>query len=149
MIAPADSPARVTIAPGFPLAALLGDGRLAMADPDSVPAGRYGKAVLSALGVWPQLAGRVAAAENVRAALLLVARGEAPFGIVYRTDAAAEPAVRVAAAFPPDSHKPIVYPMMLTPAAGAAAAAFAAYLRGPGARAHFAAQGFTLPEPSR
>ena len=114
LIAPADRAEQVTIGPGFPLAAMLGDGRLAIADPVAVPAGRYAKAALTTLGVWRQLAGRVAAAENVRAALLLVARGEAPFGIVYRTDAAAEPAVRIAAAFPPESHPPIVYPMALT-----------------------------------
>src|SRR5204862_4195559 len=95
LIAPKDSPVQATIAPGFPLAALLGDGRLAMADPAAVPAGRYGKAALGALGLWPAVAGRIAAAENVRSALLLVARGEAPLGIVYRTDAAADPAVRI------------------------------------------------------
>ena len=78
------------IGPGFPLAKLLGDGRLAMAEPNSVPAGKYGKAALTRLGVWEQVAGQVAAAENVRAALALVARGEAPLGIVYKTDAAVE-----------------------------------------------------------
>jgi molybdate transport system substrate-binding protein len=149
LIAPTDSPARVTIAPGFPLAALIGDGHLAMADPGAVPAGRYAKAALTALGVWPAVAGRIAAAENVRAALLLVARGEAPLGIVYRTDAAAEPAVRIVGTFPPDLHPPIVYPMALTIVASPAAAAFAAYLREPAARALFEAQGFTLLDPAR
>jgi molybdate transport system substrate-binding protein len=144
LIAPADSPARVTIAPGFPLVALIGDGHLAMADPGAVPAGRYAKAALDALGVWPALAGRIAAAENVRAALLLVARGEAPLGIVYQTDAAADPAVRIVGSFPPDSHPPIIYPMALTIAAGPDSPAFAAYLRGSAARALFEAQGFTL-----
>jgi molybdate transport system substrate-binding protein len=145
LIAPRDSTEHVAIAPGFPLAALLREGHLAMADPGGVPAGRYAKAALSALGVWQAIAGRIAAAENVRAALLLVARGEAPLGIVYRTDAAAEPAVRIVGTFPADSHPPIVYPMALTLAASPDARVFAAYLRGPAARALFAAQGFIMP----
>lgn len=149
LIAPADSAVRVTIAPGFPLAALLGDGRLAMADPASVPAGKYGRVALERLAVWSSVQNRIAAAENVRAALLLVARGEAPLGIVYRTDAAAEPGVRVVGTFPPDLHPPIVYPMALTIAAGPDAAAFVAYLRGPAAGALFEAQGFTLPNRAR
>jgi molybdate transport system substrate-binding protein len=149
LIAPKDSGAQVTIAPGFPLAALIGDGHLAMADPSAVPAGKYGKAALQKLGIWSTVEARVAAAENVRAALLLVARGEAPFGIVYETDAAAEPGVRIVGRFPPDSHPPIVYPMALTPAAGADAAAFAAYLRGPAGRALFEGQGFTVLDAPR
>lgn len=145
LIVPRDSAARpTTIAPGFPLAALLGDGHLAMGEPNSVPAGRYGKAALTALGLWAAVAGHIAAAENVRAALLLVARGEAPLGIVYQTDAAAEPGVRILGVFPPESHQPIVYPMALTLGAIPEAAAFAAYLRGPAARAGFEAQGFTV-----
>ena len=148
LIAPADSTVTVTLTPGFPLAAMLGDGHLAMADPDAVPAGRYAKAALSALGVWQAVAGRIAAAENVRAALLLVARSEAPLGIVYRTDAAAEPSVRIVAIFPPDSHPPIVYPMALTIAPSPEAPAFAAYLRGPAARRVFEAQGFTMFDPA-
>jgi len=149
LIAPADSAVQVTIATGFPLVRLLGDGRLAMADPASVPAGKYGKAALKKLGVWSAAENRVAAAENVRAALLLVARGEAPLGIVYRTDAAAEPGVRIVATFPPDSHPPIVYPMALIPAAGAEAAGFAAYLRGTAAGALFEGQGFTVLDRAR
>ncbi len=144
LIAPKDSPATVTIGPGFPLARLLGGGRLAMADPAAVPAGIYGKAALNKLGVWPQVAGRIAAAENVRAALLLVARGEAPLGIVYRTDAAVEPGVRIVATFPANTLPPIVYPMALTRTAQPDAAAFAEYLRGPAARKLFEAQGFTV-----
>jgi molybdate transport system substrate-binding protein len=144
LVAPQDSVARVTIAPGFPLARLIGDGHLAMADPAAVPAGKYGKAALEKLGVWMTVQSRVAAAENVRAALLLVARGEAPFGIVYETDAAAEPGVRIVGSFPADSHPPIVYPMALTLAAGPDAAALAAYLGGPAARALFEAQGFIV-----
>lgn len=145
LVAPKDSQATTTIAPGFPLAALLGGGKLAMADPNAVPAGKYGKAALTALGVWPSIAGQVAAAENVRAALLLVARGEAPLGIVYQTDAAAEPGVRIVAAFPPDTHPPIVYPMArVAGSQNPDAPALAAYLRGPAARALFEAQGFTV-----
>ena len=149
LIAPASTGSSTQIAPGFPLARLLGDGHLAMADPDAVPAGRYGKAALTALDVWQAVAGRIAAAENVRAALLLVARGEAPLGIVYQTDAAAEPGVRIVGTFPPDSHPPIVYPMALTTAAGPEAPALAAYLRGPAARALFEAQGFTVLDRAR
>ena len=90
---------------------LLGaDGRLAMANVDSVPAGKYGKAALESLGVWDAVADRVVQADNVRAALAFVARGEAPAGIVYATDADAEPAVKVVGTFPADSHPPIVYP---------------------------------------
>jgi len=149
LIAPASTGSSTQIAPGFPLAALLGDGHLAMADPASVPAGKYGKAALERLGVWSTVENRVAAAENVRAALLLVARGEAPLGIVYRTDAAAEPSVRVVGTFPPDSHPPIVYPMALTRSAGPDSRAFAAYLRGPAARPLFEGQGFTVLDPAR
>ena len=149
LVAPKDSAVRAKIAPGFPLAALLGDGHLAMAEPNTVPAGIYGKAALSRLGVWPAVEHRVAAAENVRAALALVARGEAPLGIVYRTDAAAEPGVRIVDTFPADSHPPIVYPMALTKSASPEAAAFAAYLRGPAARKLFEAQGFTVLAPPR
>ena len=150
LIAPADSAVQVTIAPGFLLAALLGDGRLAMADPQAVPAGRYGKAALVALGMWPAVAGRIAAAENVRAALLLVARGEAPLGIVYQTDAIAEPGVRIVATFPSETHPPIIYPMALTAAStNPDAPTLAAYLRGPAARARFEAQGFTVLDSAR
>ncbi|HEV8680632.1 MAG TPA: molybdate ABC transporter substrate-binding protein [Stellaceae bacterium] len=149
LVAPQKSPVQATIAPGFPLAALIGDRHLAMAEPNSVPAGIYGKAALSQLGVWPAVERRVAAAENVRAALALVARGEAPLGIVYRTDAAAEPAVRIVATFPAGSHPPIVYPMALTKDAPPEAAAFAAYLRRPDARQLFEAQGFTMLDAAR
>ncbi|MGH8633092.1 MAG: molybdate ABC transporter substrate-binding protein [Burkholderiales bacterium] len=110
LIAPADSRASITISRGFRLAELLGDRRLAMADPDSVPAGKYGRAALEALDVWGEVAPKVARAENVRAALALVARAEAPFGIVYRTDALAERRVRVVGEFSPALHPDIVYP---------------------------------------
>lgn len=145
LVAPKDSKSETTIEPGFRLAQLLQGGRLAMADPNSVPAGKYGKAALTKLGVWGSVEQRVASAENVRAALLLVTRGEAPLGVVYQTDATAEAGVRIVAAFPPDSHPPIVYPMALV--AGSHdpdAPALAVYLRGPAARTQFEAQGFTV-----
>src|SRR5712672_2776115 len=116
LIAPASSKASVQIAPNFPLDALLGNDRLAIADPDSVPAGKYAKAALESLGVWAGVSGKLARAENVRAALVLVSRGEAPFGIVYRSDALADKKVRVVGEFPPSSHPPIVYPAALTAA---------------------------------
>jgi molybdate transport system substrate-binding protein len=149
LIAPKDSTVQATLEPGFPLARLLGGGRLAMADPDTVPAGKYGKAALTKLGVWQDVAGRVAAAENVRAALLLVARGEAPLGIVYQTDAAVEPGVRIVASFPADTHPPITYPMALTTAARTGAADFAEYLRSNAAAKRFEAQGFTVIDRER
>ena len=110
LIAPATSPSTLRIGPRFGLAAALGPERLAMANPDSVPAGKYGKAALEALGVWASVEKQVVRADNVRAALLLVARGEAAFGIVYRTDALTEKAVRIVDTFPESSHPAIVYP---------------------------------------
>jgi molybdate transport system substrate-binding protein len=135
----------IAIAKGFPLAATLGDGRLAMADPSAVPAGKYGKAALQSLGVWDAVESKVAAAENVRAALALVARGEAPLGIVYRTDAAVEPGVAILGTFPADSHPPIVYPVGVT--AGSTnrdAVGYVAYLGSPPAAAIFEKFGFTV-----
>jgi molybdate transport system substrate-binding protein len=150
LISPAGSAVPLTIAPGFPLAAALGDGRLAMADPAAVPAGMYGKAALEKLGVWPSVANRIAAAENVRAALLLVGRGEAPLGIVYGTDAAIEPRVRIIATFPPDTHPPIVYPIALTASSeNPNAPALLAYLHGAAARAQFQKAGFTVLDAAR
>jgi molybdate transport system substrate-binding protein len=147
LIAPADSTATATIAPNFPLASLLGNGRLAMADPNSVPAGKYGKAALEKLGVWASVADHIAAAENVRAALLLVSRGECPLGIVYKTDAAADPGVKIVGTFPADTHPPIIYPMALVATStNPDAMAFAAYLRSPAARPLFEKQGFTVLE---
>lgn len=145
MIAPKDSIAEVTIEPGFPLAKLLAGGKLAMANTSTVPAGKYGKAALEKLGVWASVAGQIAQAENVRAALALVARGEAPFGIVYQTDAAAEPNVRVVDVFPENTHPPIVYPVALTAAStNPDAAPFLAYLESGTARPLFEKQGFTI-----
>ena len=134
----------VTIRPGFPLANLLGGGRLAMADPDAVPAGKYGKAALEHLGVWSSVQTRIARAENVRAALALVSRGEAPFGIVYQTDAAADAKVKVVGFFPEDSHPPITYPIAAVAASTAPTAAYLEYLRSPAARPFFEKQGFTV-----
>ena len=114
LVAPADSSAATEIAPNFDLAGLLGDGRLAMANVDAVPAGKYGKAALETLGVWASVEGKVAQAENVRAALALVSTGEAPLGIVYQTDAKADPKVKVVGIFPQDTHPPIVYPVAET-----------------------------------
>ena len=147
LIAGAKDPVQLAIAPGFPLAQALGDRRLAMGDPGNVPAGKYGKAALEALGVWSSVAAKLAPVESVRAALLLVARGEAPLGIVYRTDAAVEPQVRIIGAFPPGSHPAIIYPAAVT--AGStdpAAAEFLAFLKSPDARAAFEKQGFTVTE---
>jgi molybdate transport system substrate-binding protein len=142
LIAPADSKASVNIAAGFPLAALLGNGRLAMANPDAVPAGKYGKASLEALGVWKDVRARVASAENVRAALVLVSRGEAPFGIVYRTDAAADPKVRVVGLFPENTHPPIIYPIAMTAGGKRPAEGFLKWLSQPEAKAIFEKYGF-------
>lgn len=110
LVAPAGSKAALRIEPGFDLASALGTDRLAMADPTSVPAGKHGKAALEALGVWKAVAGKVASAGDVRGALLLVARGEAPYGIVYSTDAAVEPKVRVVDLFPESTHPPSSIP---------------------------------------
>jgi molybdate transport system substrate-binding protein len=145
LIAGKDSKAAARIEPGFPLRTLLGDGRLAMANVEAVPAGKYGKAALEKLGVWASVQDRLAQAENVRAALLLVSRGEAPLGIVYQTDAAADANVRIVGAFPEDTHPAIVYPVALTASsANPDAAAFVAYLRSAQARAAFEKQGFTV-----
>ncbi|HEX5318452.1 MAG TPA: molybdate ABC transporter substrate-binding protein [Stellaceae bacterium] len=145
LIAPKDSTVKTTIAPNFPLAQLVGNGKLAMADPAAVPAGIYGKNALEKLGVWQSVSSHVAAAENVRAALLLVSRGEAPLGIVYKTDAAVDPGVRIVAAFPAEAVEPIVYPMALTAASkNPDAKPLAAYLQGPEARKAFESHGFTV-----
>ena len=111
LVGPADSKLQLTVRPRFPLARALGNRRLAMADPDAVPAGKYGKEALTKLGVWPSVQGRIARAENVRAALAFVSRGAAPLGVVYSTDARAERGVKTVGRFPADSHAPISYPV--------------------------------------
>lgn len=143
LIAPAGSRVQVSIPPGSGLADALGaNGRLALGDPRHVPAGKYAKAALTALGTWDTIAPRIAAAENVRAALALVARGEAPLGIVYETDARAEPGVRIVATFPEDLHPKIVYPAALIKGAGPAAAAYLTFLASAEAQALFMRHGF-------
>jgi molybdate transport system substrate-binding protein len=150
LIAPKDKAQPIDIEPGFDLARILGDGRLAMSNVDAVPAGKYGKAALEKLGVWASVSNKVAQAENVRAALLLVSRGEAPAGIVYRTDAAADPNVGIIGTFPEGTHPPIVYPIALTAnATHTDAAAFLAYIRSSKARPLFEAQGFTVFNPGQ
>lgn len=145
LIAPASSTATLRIAPHFGLAATLGTQKLAMANPDSVPAGKYGKRALESLGVWASVEHDVARAENVRAALALVAREEAPFGIVYKTDAMADAGVRIVDSFPADSHPPIVYPVArVKGSTSQAAAALLAYLRSPPARSVWQHFGFEL-----
>lgn len=140
LVAPKGSSVRLDIRKGFPLAAALGSGRLAMAGPE-VPAGKYGEASLTSLGVWDQVKDRTARGENVRAALQFVAKGEAPLGIVYDTDALAEPHVRIVALFPDWSHSRIVYPgAALT--ANPQAKAFLDWLHGPKGAAAFKPFGF-------
>ncbi len=140
-----DNRTTIRIGPGLPLLELLGTGRLAMADPKAVPAGKYGRAALESLGIWPAVESRVAAAENVRAALALVSRGEAPLGIVYQTDAAADPNVRVVGTFPESTHPPIIYPAAVVGASTHAdASSVLAYLRSAGVRALWEKQGFTV-----
>jgi molybdate transport system substrate-binding protein len=145
LIAPKDSKLTANIASSFPLASLLGDGRLAMADTQAVPAGKYGKAALEKLGVWDGVKDKLAQAENVRAALQLVSRGEAPLGIVYATDAKADPNVKVLDLFPEGTHAPILYPAAEVAAStNADAPTFLAYLKSPEAQSVFEAQGFKV-----
>ncbi|KNX39904.1 Molybdate-binding periplasmic protein precursor [Roseovarius tolerans] len=135
----------VEIGPDMDLAAMLDDNRLAMALVEAVPAGIYGKSALESLGQWEAVGPRVAQADNVRAALALVAVGEAPYGIVYATDAVAEERVTVIGTFPADSHPPILYPVAgIAGREGAGQSALLAYLHGAEARAAFARQGFAV-----
>jgi molybdate transport system substrate-binding protein len=145
LIAPRDSKVTVDVRQGFDLAKALGGGKLAMANVDSVPAGKYGKAALEKLGAWDGVKGSIAQAENVRAALLLVARGEANLGIVYSTDAAAEPNVKIVGTFPAGSHPPIIYPAALTKGTKSTdARAFLDLLKSNKARPAFERQGFEV-----
>ncbi len=144
LIAPKDSQIRLKIAPGMTLSAALRGGRLAIGGPD-VPAGRYAQASLEALGIWADVKDHLAPGENVRATLAFVARGEAPLGIVYETDALIEPTVRVVGVFPDSSHAPIVYPAALVAASrNPAARAYLGFLRGAQARAIFRRYGFGM-----
>jgi molybdate transport system substrate-binding protein len=146
LIAPADSKVSLKIAPGFDLLQGLGDGKLATGDPDSVPVGKYAHTALEKLGAWNNVSGRIVRAENVRSALAFVARGEAPLGIVYRTDALAEKRVRIVDVFPEDSHPPIVYPIALTNRAGPAAQRFLDFVISDAAKPTFRKYGF---QPAR
>lgn len=142
LVAPRGRAVAVDLArPGSLAAALGGQGRLAVGQTTTVPAGRYARAALQALGQWDAVAPRLAETESVRAALMLVARGEAPLGVVYASDAQAEPRVQVVATFPGDSHPPIVYPAAALRGAPPAARAFVGWLSGPQARAVFARHG--------
>ncbi|MFK4489965.1 molybdate ABC transporter substrate-binding protein [Bradyrhizobium sp. USDA 336] len=143
LIAPKDSKIdSVTIAPGFDLAKLAGDGRIATGDVKSVPAGKYAKAALEKLGAWQAAEPKFAMAESVRAALTLVARGEAVLGIVYSTDAKVEPGVKIVGAFPPDSHPAIIYPVAATSTAKPEANGYLAFLRSAAAKAILEKYGF-------
>jgi molybdate transport system substrate-binding protein len=147
LVSPQNSAAALDPQHGFgpALATALAGGRLAVGNVDAVPAGKYAKAALQTLGAWPEVKDRLAQAESVRAALLLVSRGEAPLGIVYRTDAVADPGVRVVATFPEGSHPPVVYPVALTSGTmNPAAAPFLSYLTSPTARIAFERQGFVV-----
>ena len=145
LIASGADAAPVEIGPGLDLAGLLGEGRLAMAMVEAVPAGIYGKAALESLGLWETVKGQVAQADNVRAALAFVATGEAPLGIVYATDAVAEEKVTVVGRFPAETHPPIVYPAAdLANRDTGAEAAFLDFLKGPIASAAFERQGFIM-----
>jgi molybdate transport system substrate-binding protein len=145
LIAPKDSKLTTVELKGADLAKALAGGRLSMANVDAVPVGKYGKAALEKLGAWADVKDHLAQAENVRAALLLVARGETPLGIVYATDAAAEPNVKIVGTFPADSHPPIIYPAALAKeSTNADAKAFLDFLRSAKARTAFEKQGFTV-----
>ncbi|MBO9576976.1 MAG: molybdate ABC transporter substrate-binding protein [Sphingobium sp.] len=145
LVAPVDSKLRLAIGKSFPVAQALGaDGRLAMADPEGVPAGKYGKAALTTLGIWPAVSGKIASAENVRAALALVERGAAPLGIVYATDARASKLVRVVGTFPANTHPPITYPLArLKASASKEAEAFRKFLISREGQAIFIRYGFS------
>jgi len=144
LIAPAEARLTLAIASHFDLVGALHGGRLAIADPDSVPAGKYAKTALTTLGVWNSVVDLTVNAENVRVALAYVARGEAPLGIVYMTDAIGEKRVRMVATFPESSHAPIVYPAALTRDAKPGAKDFLDFLSGPEARAIFEKDGFII-----
>lgn len=144
VVAPASAPlTRLALTPGA-FAAALGDRRLAMGDPASVPAGKYAQAAFESLKLWSEVQPRAAFADNVRAALNFVARDEAPLGVVYATDAQAERKVKVVAAFAADTHPEIVYPLAATTRGAEAAGGFLKFLRSPAARATFETQGFSV-----
>jgi molybdate transport system substrate-binding protein len=131
LIAPADSKVELKIAPGFPLAAALGKSRLSTGDPDTVPVGRYARSALISLGVWDGIQDRLVRADNVRSAMMFVARGETPLGIVYTTDALIDPKVRVVDTFPANTHAPITYPAAAVKGGRAEAIAYLNFLATP------------------
>ncbi|MES2193528.1 MAG: molybdate ABC transporter substrate-binding protein [Pseudomonadota bacterium] len=145
LIAPKDSKIdKVAIGPGFDLSKLAGDGRIASGDVKAVPSGKYAKAALEKLNSWQAAEPKFAMAESVRAALALVARGEAPLGIVYSTDAKVEPGVKIVGTFPADSHPAIIYPVAATATARPEAADYLAFLRSSAAKTIFEKYGFTF-----
>lgn len=145
LIAPKDSGInQVTIGPGFDLAKLAGSGRIATGDVSAVPVGKYARAALEKLGAWRAAESKFAMAESVRAALTLVARGEAALGIVYATDARIEPGVKVIGTFPADSHPPIIYPVAATTTAKPEALSYLSFLRSSAAKAIFERFGFSF-----
>ena len=142
LVAPKDSKVELKIGPGFPIGTALGSGRLATGDPDYVPVGRYARSALTTLGVWNDVADRLVRADNVRSALMFVARGEAPLGIVYETDARSDQRVRIVDLFPVSSHLPIIYPAAATKGAKPGAQSFVEFLRSATAREIFLRYGF-------
>ena len=145
LIAPKDSKIdKVAIGPGFDLAKLAGDGKIATGDVKAVPVGKYAKAALEKLGAWQAAEPKFAMTESVRAALALVARGEAVLGIVYSTDAKVEPGVKIVGTFPADSHPPIIYPVAATTTAKPEAAEYLAFLRSSSAKTVLEKYGFTF-----
>ena len=145
LIAPRDSKVTLKLGRGAPLLRALGaNGRLSTGDPDSVPVGKYARTALAALDLWSAVEPRLVRADNVRVALMYVARGEAPLGIVYATDAAVEPQVRVVDLFPQSSHAAITYPVAATTNAASATASFLTFLRSAAARAIFTKAGFSI-----
>jgi molybdate transport system substrate-binding protein len=145
LIAPVNSALKLAIGPNLPLAQALGNGRLAIADPNAVPAGIYGKAALEALGVWSSVADKLAPGESVRATVLMVSRGQAPLGIVYQTDAVADTGVKIIGTFPENTHPPIIYPSaVVASSTNPEAPGYIANLKSPIARPIFEKQGFTV-----
>ncbi|CDZ56927.1 molybdate ABC transporter substrate-binding protein [Neorhizobium galegae] len=145
LVAAKDTAKPVDIRPGVDLAGLLKGGRLAMGEPNAVPAGKYGRASLEKLGLWSSVEKSLASAESVRAALAFVSRGEAPYGIVYQTDAAADPGVAIVGTFPADTHPPIIYPIAtLSESKSKDAPAYLGYLTSDKAAPFFEKEGFTV-----
>jgi molybdate transport system substrate-binding protein len=145
LIAPASSAVKLELGPNVPIVAALHGEHLALADPVSVPAGRYAQAAFTTFGIWKDLEPHLLRGEDVRVALMWVARGEAPLGVVYATDARAEPRVRIVDTFPASSHPPVIYPIALIVGASRAAPGFLAFLESPAGRAVFTKHGFELP----